>query len=156
MWRTVKKRVRAAYNRAVNVPVNVVIIAREANEYERKPSGEMKVIGVKPEADQSTLYVADLILRLTRENGKHVALVEKNRYGMAIPEAPPARFELTKEKPLIAWLAPIMALVNEGEAVDHGDEEQAVAVAVERIRAAEQAPLCNGAFAHPEPQRSVR
>ena len=122
---------RAAYNRAVNVPVNVVIVAREANEYSDK-----KIVGVKPEADASTKYVADITLRLVREGAKRFAVVQKNRYEPALAalgQSLPGRFELTRDKPLIAWLEPVMALSEQGELVDRGDEEIAIKTASSRM-----------------------
>lgn len=74
-WAKVNSRMQAVYTKLTNLPVHVVVIAREANEFAGQGE-ELKVIGKKPEADKSLVYNFDFTLHL---EPNHSAVIEKSR-----------------------------------------------------------------------------
>ena len=74
-WAKLNSRMQHVYTKLTNLPVHVVVIAREANEYAGQ-GDDLKVIGKKPDADKSLVYNFDFTLRL---EAAHNALVEKSR-----------------------------------------------------------------------------
>lgn len=74
-WAKINNRMKAVYNALTNLPVHVVVIAREATEYETI-AGELKKTGVKPDCDKSISYAFDLVIRM---NPDHSGTIQKSR-----------------------------------------------------------------------------
>ncbi len=76
-WTTISNRFNSLYIRLVSLPINVVIVAREAIEYDNSDTTSgLKRIGVKPDADKNLVYMMDFVVRLLPD---HSAIVEKSR-----------------------------------------------------------------------------
>lgn len=80
-WGRIKRLYKALMTRLVNLPCHVVVTARQKDVTERKGS-ELVKVGVGPEAEKSTPYAFDVVLRMTFDGGKRVAIVEKDRTGL--------------------------------------------------------------------------
>lgn len=74
-WAKINNRMKNVYNALTNLPVHVVVIAREATEYETV-NGELKKTGVKPDCDKSISYAFDFVIRL---NPDHSGTAQKSR-----------------------------------------------------------------------------
>lgn len=74
-WAKINATMKAVYNDLTALPVHVVVIGREAVEYEGS-GGDLKKIGVKPDADKSLQYLFDFVVRF---NTDHSAVVTKSR-----------------------------------------------------------------------------
>jgi hypothetical protein len=80
-WTRVNGAMKAVYAELCQLPVHVVVIAREATEYETV-NGELRRTGVKADADKALSYVFDFVLRFSPD---HTATVIKSR-GAALGE----------------------------------------------------------------------
>lgn len=84
-WQRVKRAYTRLMNELVNLPLNVVVTAREADltEERRGQNGrpERVKVGVKPEAEKSTTYHFDAVLRLVPSSNGREAVIEKDRTG---------------------------------------------------------------------------
>ena len=84
-WQRVKRAYTRLMNDLVNLPLNIVVVAREADLTEERtgPNGrkERVKIGVKPDAEKSTTYHFDAVLRLEPSRNGRDAVVEKDRTG---------------------------------------------------------------------------
>lgn len=74
-WAKINNRMKAVYNSLTNLPVHVVVIARESTEYETV-GGELRKTGQKADADKSLSYVFDFVVRM---NPDHSGMVLKSR-----------------------------------------------------------------------------
>lgn len=74
-WSKLNTRMKNAYSKLTNLPVHVVVIAREATEYETV-NGELRKTGTKPDGDKSMAYNFDLVIRM---NDDHSGTVKKSR-----------------------------------------------------------------------------
>ena len=74
-WAKLNNRMKSVYNRLTNLPTHVIIIAREANEYEGE-GYNLKKVGFKPDADKSLPYLVDFSIRLLPD---HSAVIDKSR-----------------------------------------------------------------------------
>lgn len=74
-WSKVNGRMNALYTALTGLPVHVVVIAREAVEYEGEGTN-LRRVGVKPDADKNLVYMMDFVLR---HQDDHSAIVEKSR-----------------------------------------------------------------------------
>jgi hypothetical protein len=79
-WNAIKRTYKALMTDLINLPMHVLVTARERDETV-KQGREFVKIGVKPDAEKSTPYYFDTIVRLTMEGNKRVAIVEKDRTG---------------------------------------------------------------------------
>lgn len=77
-WGLIKRRYNSILTRLNNLPLHVVLIARDTDLYEGKGDALTK-IGIKPDVEKSTPYVADLVLRCEAGEGRFSAVVEKSR-----------------------------------------------------------------------------
>jgi len=84
-WQRVKRAYTRLMNDLVNLPLNVVVTAREADltEERKGPNGrpERVKVGFKPEAEKSTTYHFDAVLRLVPAAKGREAVIEKDRTG---------------------------------------------------------------------------
>ena len=88
-WQRIKRAYKTLMTDLVNLPIHVIVTARERDDEERRGNDRVKV-GVRPDAEKSTPYYFDVIVRLTAKDGKRAAVVEKDRTGTLSPtvEAP--------------------------------------------------------------------
>jgi hypothetical protein len=106
-WGVIKRKMNTIYNLLVNLPIHVIVTAREKEEFEGEGDSRKKV-GSKPDAEKSLDYLFDAILHLNRDTkGVRYALVKKDRSGQLQP-----RLEAVTP----ATLAPLFA--NQGSSPD--------------------------------------
>jgi len=84
-WAWIKRPIKQIFTQLINMPVSVVITAREKAVYTEKPDGSMEITDYVPDIERSASYVFDLVLRIVVHNGKRYAKVIKSRF----PEMPP-------------------------------------------------------------------
>ncbi len=65
-WGVVKRRMNELYNMLLDLPMHVIVTARESTEYETV-NGEMKKVGTKHDGDKSLPYAFDFILQMNRD-----------------------------------------------------------------------------------------
>lgn len=70
-WAKINNRMVYLYNALTNLPVHVVVIAREAVEYETK-GGNLTKVGTKPDADKRLVYMFDFIIRMKDDHSGDV------------------------------------------------------------------------------------
>lgn len=83
-WQRIKRAYKALMTDLVNLPLHVIVIAREADLTEERMNGQRKErvkIGVRPDAEKSTPYYFDTVIRLVPVSGGREAVVEKDRTG---------------------------------------------------------------------------
>lgn len=80
-WGRIKRLHKALMSRLMNLPVNVLMTAREKDLTERRGSENVK-IGVRPDADKGIGYDFALTVRLSRDGGKRTAKVTKDWSGV--------------------------------------------------------------------------
>lgn len=74
-WSKINNRMKAVYNALTMLPVHVVVIAREAIEYEGEGSS-LRRVGLKPDVDKAAEYMFDFTVRI---DDSHVGHIEKSR-----------------------------------------------------------------------------
>lgn len=77
-WGRIKRNYKAMMTRLVNLPVHVVVVAREKDDIEMV-NGEAVKRGVKPDAEKSTPYYFDAVIRTTAKAETRTFIVEKAR-----------------------------------------------------------------------------
>lgn len=85
-WQRIKRAYKRLMTDLVNLPMHVVVTARETDLTEERtaPNGrkERVKIGLKPEAEKSTPYYFDTVIRLQPAAKGREAVVEKDRTGV--------------------------------------------------------------------------
>lgn len=80
-WQRIKRAYKRLMTDLVNLPIHVVCVARERELEEERGDRRVK-IGWKPDAEKSTAYYFDTVIRLAAaKGGERVAIVEKDRTG---------------------------------------------------------------------------
>lgn len=79
-WQRIKRSYKTLMTDLVNLPMHVIVTARERDDEERRGNERIKV-GVRPDAEKSTPYYFDVIVRLTARDGKRSGVIEKDRTG---------------------------------------------------------------------------
>jgi hypothetical protein len=74
-WGKLNSRMNSLYTRLINLPVHVVMIARESTEYEGTGDALRKV-GVKPDSDKDIGYLFDIVLHMQDD---YSGLITKSR-----------------------------------------------------------------------------
>ena len=74
-WGGINQQMKWLYTELTNLPVHVIATAREAVMYETV-NGELRKIGVKPEADKTLAYQFDFVVRMI---ANHSGIIEKSR-----------------------------------------------------------------------------
>lgn len=77
-WGKIKRQYKGLMTRLVNLPLHVIVVAREKDDTVMK-GGEMQKLGVKPDAEKSTSYYFDVVVRTTVKGEQRVFTVEKAR-----------------------------------------------------------------------------
>ena len=80
-WQRIKRAYKTLMTDLVNLPMHVIVTARERDETEQR-GREFVKIGVRPDAEKGTAYYFDVIVRLTAKDGKRAAVIEKDRTGL--------------------------------------------------------------------------
>jgi len=78
-WSLIKRPIHNLYTQLINMPVHVIVTAREKALYDDN-ADQPKVIGQAPDIERNATYVFDLILRLAVESGKRTGYVEGSRF----------------------------------------------------------------------------
>lgn len=85
-WQRIKRAYKRLMTDLVNLPVHVIVTAREADltEERRNERGrkERVKLGVRPDAEKSTAYYFDVVLRLQPAAKGREAVAEKDRTGV--------------------------------------------------------------------------
>ena len=79
-WQRIKRAYKTLMTDLVNLPMHVIVTARERDETERRGNEQIK-IGTRPDAEKGTAYFFDIVLRLTADGDKRSAFVSKDRTG---------------------------------------------------------------------------
>jgi hypothetical protein len=121
-WAKINNKMKSIYNSLTNLPVHVVVIARESTEYDTV-SGELKKTGVKPDCDKAIPYAFDFVIRL---NADHTAEAVKSR-GLDLAKG--------NRLPAVNWsvFEPVANAFVEGETVKQVSEEQATEDALDNL-----------------------
>ena len=79
-WAKIKRLYKGLLTDIVNLPMNVIVTAREKDEVERRGT-EMVKIGFKPDSEKSTIYAFDAVVRLVATKDGRDAIILKDRTG---------------------------------------------------------------------------
>jgi hypothetical protein len=84
-WQRIKRAYKRLMTDLVNLPVHVIVTARESELTEERSNGRGRTervrIGWKPDAEKSTAYYFDTVLRLVPNAKGREAIAEKDRTG---------------------------------------------------------------------------
>lgn len=108
---SVNMRMKGIYARLTNLPVHVVVTAREADLYSTE-GGNLQKIGTKPDLDKAVMYMFDFVLQMKPD---HSATIVKSR-GSELK---------TLKNPTWADFEKIANLFVKGDGVKIVDEEAA-------------------------------
>lgn len=100
-WNAIKRAYKALMTDLINLPMHVIVTARERDETV-KQGREFVKIGVKPDAEKSTPYYFDTIVRLTVDRDKRAAVIEKDRTGTLPSQVPAPSFAKLFDKAIAA------------------------------------------------------
>ena len=96
-WSLIKRPIQRLYTQLLNLPVHVIVTARQKDIYDEATS-EPRKVGEAPDIERNAVYNFDLVLKLEVDgNGKRTGLVEKSRFadfppGTRIPDPSWATF----------------------------------------------------------------
>ena len=79
-WAQIKRAWKGTLTALINLPVHVICVAREKEDVEKRGEQLVKV-GYKADAEKSTGYFFDAILRMTSDGATRKAVVIKDRTG---------------------------------------------------------------------------
>lgn len=115
-WGAVKRKMNALYNALLDLPMNVIITAREAVEYETS-GRELRKVGAKPDADKSLSYVFDFVLQMNRDKS---GTVIKSRGWDIAPEGGVIK--------RVTWdvFSPVLGYATTGESVHLQTMDEAI------------------------------
>lgn len=115
-WGAVKRKMNALYNSLLDLPMHVIITAREAVEYETS-GRELRKVGAKPDADKSLSYVFDFVLQMNRDKS---GTVIKSRGRDIAPEGGVIK--------RVTWdvFAPVLGYATTGESVHLQTMDEAI------------------------------
>jgi hypothetical protein len=80
-WNQIKRAYKSLMTDLINLPIHVIVTARERDETV-KQGREFVKIGVRPDAEKSTPYYFDTIVRLAATKTARAAILEKDRTGV--------------------------------------------------------------------------
>lgn len=90
-WNAIKRAYKALMTDIINLPMHVIVTARERDETV-KQGREFIKIGVRADAEKSTPYYFDTVVRLIAKGDKRSAVIEKDRTGTISKEVPAPSF----------------------------------------------------------------
>lgn len=70
-WGKLNMRMSSLYTRLTNLPCHVLVVAREATEYEGA-GDEMRKVGVKPDSDKDMVYIFDFVVHMQADHSGRV------------------------------------------------------------------------------------
>lgn len=113
-WNLVNKRMVALYNTLTNLPVHVVVIARESDLLEGEGLN-LKRVGFKPDMDKKGVYIFDFIVRMKADRSGDVT---KSR-----------GVDLGKTMPIVSYdaFAQAAGMFTDGSPVQALSDDQAIA-----------------------------
>lgn len=91
-WNAIKRAYKTLMTDIINLPMHVIVTARERDETV-KQGREFVKVGVKADAEKSTPYYFDTIVRLAANRDKRAAIVEKDRTGTLSAEVTGPSFD---------------------------------------------------------------
>lgn len=89
LWNRINGRMVALYNNLTNLPVHVVVIARESELYEGEGLN-LKRTGTKPDADKKVAYMFDFVVRMKMD---HSGEIIKSRGVNVSPSMPAVNWQ---------------------------------------------------------------
>ncbi len=79
-WSLIKRPIQRLYTQLLNLPVHVIVTARQKDIYDDTTS-EPRKVGEAPDIERNAVYNFDLVLKLeVDEKGRRTGLVEKSRF----------------------------------------------------------------------------
>jgi hypothetical protein len=114
-WAKINNTMKAVYNELTQLPVHVIVIGREAVEYEGTGM-DLKKVGTKPDADKALVYMVDFVVAFRPD---HSGIVMKSR-GAEIGEG--------QKLSQVSWSAfeKVAKEFSKGATVEHVSEGQAI------------------------------
>jgi len=79
-WSKIKRLYKSLLTDIVNLPMNVIVTAREKDEVEKRGS-ELVKVGHKPDCEKGTVYAFDSVIRLVATPEGRNAVILKDRTG---------------------------------------------------------------------------
>ncbi len=141
-WSKIKRLYKSLLTDIVNLPMNVIVTAREKDELEKRGSDLVKV-GYKPDAEKGTVYAFDSVIRLVATPEGRNAVILKDRTGATAKVI---------ENPTFATLFPFVGTETAGIERKTIDEQAAAETdeteVLTDIAGAELAAEARAAFAH--------
>lgn len=134
-WGVIKRDLKRLYERLTNLPVHIVATAREKTDYSDE-GGNLQVVGVKPDAEKSTEYLFDIVVRLEHTRGKRWGVIEKDRSGTLGGRVDNISF---------SDLAPIANAHQDGKKPDRMSEQKGVEDTAKTLPDATSAPETSAA-----------
>lgn len=116
-WSKIKRLYKSLMTDLINLPLNVIVTAREKEDMERKGM-ELVRVGFKPDAEKGTSYAFDTVIRLVKVEGGRVALIQKDRTGAT---------DTKVENPTFATLFPFLSAPVKGKTERHLGSDTAAA-----------------------------
>lgn len=128
-WGKLNTRMENLYNTLTSLPVHVVMIAREATEYEGT-GDNLRKTGTKPDADKSIVYNVDFVVRMT---ASRAGLIVKSRGQDIAPEG--------DTLPRITWdvFSPLAQEFSTGATVEYTNKSDAIEAETEPLTDVETA-----------------
>lgn len=123
-WGKLNSRMNSLYTRLINLPVHVVMVARETTEYEGT-GDSLRKVGVKPDSDKDIGYLFDIVLHMQDD---YSGLVTKSR---------PAEIKKGDRLKTVHW--DVFAPISAGHAVGKVERLTEDDAAVQTEATAEQA-----------------
>ncbi len=122
-WGKLNTRMESLYNALTDMPVHVVLVTREAVEYEGT-GDSLKKVGTKPDADKSIVYNTDIVVRMQKDRS---GVIEKSRGQEVVAEGQRVR--------RVNWdvFAPLAAEFSTGATITHGNKAEAVEAEIEPL-----------------------
>jgi hypothetical protein len=84
LWNRINGRMVALYNSLTNLPVHVVVIARESELYEGEGLN-LKKTGTKPDADKKIPYMFDFVVRMKADHSGEIVKSRGVNVGSTMP-----------------------------------------------------------------------
>lgn len=78
-WKDIKRPYKRLMSRLLDLPMHVVIIGRLSDDYKVHPGGRVEKVGESIDAEKSTDYNVDFIVRLGRQGSKRLGMFRKDR-----------------------------------------------------------------------------
>jgi hypothetical protein len=124
-WAKINNRMKSLYNSLTNLPVHVVVVARESVEYETV-NGELRKVGAKADSDKAVPYIFDFVVKM---NTDHSGVIVKSRGTDTLGEK--------RTLPKVNWsvFEPIANQYVQGVATQPHDDEQDIERLAEQLRA---------------------